>query len=122
PCAPHLDRRQTRAARAGYDATHNAFIPSPAPSTLQKENPMRRPVLSPLLIALSLAMGACMTANAAVPAPTIAPVQGTLLNVSSNAEARRVPDVATISAGVVTQAADGNTAMRQNAQQMDKVL
>jgi len=83
---------------------------------------MRRPVLSPLLIALSLAMGACMTANAAVPAPTIAPVQGTLLNVSSNAEARRVPDVATISAGVVTQAADGNTAMRQNAQQMDKVL
>ncbi len=83
---------------------------------------MRRPSLSPLLIALSLAMGASMTAHAALPAPAIAPVEGTLLNISANAEARRVPDVATLSAGVVTQAADGNTAMRQNAQQMDKVL
>ncbi|WP_152064554.1 SIMPL domain-containing protein, partial [Mycobacterium tuberculosis] len=48
--------------------------------------------------------------------------EGTLLNISANAEATRVPDVATLSAGVVTQAADGNSAMRQNAQQMDKVL
>lgn len=83
---------------------------------------MRHPVLSPLLIALSLALGASVTAHAAVPAPAIAQVEGTLLNISSNAEASRVPDVATLSAGVVTQAADGNSAMRQNAQQMDKVL
>lgn len=83
---------------------------------------MRPPVLSPLLLALSLALGASMTANAAVPAPAIAPVQGTLLNIASSAEARRVPDVATLSAGVVTQATDGNSAMRQNAQQMDRVL
>lgn len=46
---------------------------------------------------------------------------GTLLNVSAQAEASRVPDVATLSAGVVTQAADGNAAMRQNAEQMAKV-
>jgi len=84
---------------------------------------MRRPVLSPLLIALSLALGASMTAHAAPPPPpAMAPAAGTLLNISATAEARRVPDVATLSAGVVTEAADGNSAMRQNAQQMDKVL
>jgi uncharacterized protein YggE len=49
-------------------------------------------------------------------------VNGTLLNVSSNAEATRIPDVARISAGVVTQAVDSNGALRANAQQMDKVM
>lgn len=83
---------------------------------------MRHPVLPPLLLALSLALGTAMTAHAAPPTTSTAPVDGTLLNVSASAEASRVPDVATLSAGVVTEAADGNTAMRQNAQQMDKVL
>ena len=41
---------------------------------------------------------------------------------SAQAEAHRVPDVATVSAGVVTQAADANAAMRANAAQMDKVM
>ena len=83
---------------------------------------MRR-TATPLLLALSLALGASMTAHAAPSSPSIAaPAEGTLLNISANAEATRVPDVATLSAGVVTQAADGNSAMRQNAQQMDKVL
>lgn len=82
---------------------------------------MRRTALTPLLLALSLALGTSMTANAASPA-AIASADGTLLNVSSNAEASRVPDIATLSAGVVTEAAEGNTAMRQNAQQMDKVV
>ena len=50
------------------------------------------------------------------------PADATLLSVSSQAEARRAPDIATVSAGVVTQAADGNTAMRQNAEQMSRVL
>ena len=47
---------------------------------------------------------------------------GTLLSVSSRAEARKAPDIATFSAGVVTQAADGNAALRQNAEQMNRVL
>jgi uncharacterized protein YggE len=47
---------------------------------------------------------------------------GTLLSVSAEAESRRVPDVATMSAGVVTQSADANSAMRANATQMDKVM
>ena len=38
------------------------------------------------------------------------------------AASSRVPDIATISAGVVTQAVDGNTAMRQNSEQMAKVV
>ncbi|SLM22511.1 SIMPL domain-containing protein [Stenotrophomonas indicatrix] len=83
---------------------------------------MRR-TATPLLLALSLALGASMTAHADSSSPSIAAAaEGTLLNISANAEATRVPDVATLSAGVVNQAADGNSAMRQNAQQMDKVL
>src|SRR5690606_8928124 len=42
--------------------------------------------------------------------------------VSATAEATRVPDVASISTGVVTQAGDANAAMRANAEQMDKVM
>ena len=84
---------------------------------------MRTTALRPLLLALSLALGATtMTAHAQTLASVGALSDGTLLNVSAQAEARRVPDVATISAGVVTQAADGNTAMRQNAEQMAKVM
>ena len=76
----------------------------------------------PLLLTLSLALGtATMTAHAQNAAYAI-PTDGTLLSVSANAEASRVPDVATISAGVVTQAVDGNAAMRQNAEQMARVM
>ena len=65
---------------------------------------------TPLLLALSLALGTSMTAHAAPSSPSIAaPAEGTLLNISANAEATRVPDVATLSAGVVSQAADGNS-------------
>ena len=59
--------------------------------------------------------------SSAVMAPMMAS-DGTLLSVSAQAEARRVPDVAAISAGVVTQALDANAAMRANAVQMDKVM
>ena len=84
---------------------------------------MRPTPFRTLLLALSLALGATtMTAHAQTLASVGALSDGTLLNVSAQAEARRVPDVATISAGVVTQAADGNTAMRQNAEQMAKVM
>ena len=82
---------------------------------------MRRTALAPLLLSLSLALGVSMTANAQT-VPAVVASDATLLNVSAQAEARRVPDVATLSAGVVTQAVDGNTAMRDNAVQMDKVM
>ena len=64
-----------------------------------------------------------MTANAQSLADVGAVVpQGTLLSVSASADAKRVPDVASISTGVVTQATDANAAMRANAVQMDKVM
>ena len=64
-----------------------------------------------------------MSTHAQTTAPAYAvPADGTLLSVSATAESRRVPDVATISTGVVTQAADANAAMRANAVQMDKVM
>lgn len=83
-----------------------------------------RPALRPLLLATLLALGSSMTAAAqsVSTAPATIPADGTLLSVSAQAEARRAPDVATVSAGVVTQAADANAAMRANAEQMQKVM
>jgi uncharacterized protein len=94
--------------------------------------PRTRPVhaarssLRPLLLAAALAFGvttmaACAQDNTANTGYAV-PADATLLSVSAQAEAKRVPDVATISAGVVTQAADANAAMRANAVQMDKVM
>jgi len=83
-----------------------------------------RSSLRPLLLAAALAFG--VTTMAACAQDTTAgytvPADATLLSVSAQSEAKRVPDVATISAGVVTQAADANAAMRANAVQMDKVM
>ncbi|MCC4632381.1 MULTISPECIES: SIMPL domain-containing protein [Xanthomonas] len=81
-----------------------------------------RTTLKPLLLALSIAAGTAMTAHAQSASNSTIPNDGTLLNVSAEAEAKRVPDIATLSAGVVTQAADSNAAMRQNAEQMSKVM
>ena len=61
-------------------------------------------------------------ANPQSPPAYAMPSDGTLLSVSASADAKRVPDVASISTGVVTQAADANAAMRANAIQMDKVM
>jgi uncharacterized protein YggE len=84
---------------------------------------MRAPSIRPLLLALTLALGGTMTAHAQTATPGYAvPADGTLLNIAAQAEARHAPDVATLSAGVVTQASDSAAAMRQNAEQMTKVL
>ena len=89
--------------------------------------PLRRSNLA-IILATALAFGMPMTSSAnPQSSPALSPAygmqaDGTLLSVSSSADAKRVPDVATISAGVVTQAADANAAMRANATQMDKVM
>ena len=79
-------------------------------------------MLRPLILALALAAALPMTANAQTSTPAIAQAEGTLLSVSATGEASRTPDIATLSTGVVTQAADANTAMRDNATQMDRVM
>ncbi|WAT15786.1 SIMPL domain-containing protein [Xanthomonas fragariae] len=81
-----------------------------------------RTTLKPLLLALSIAAGTATNAYAQTDSSHTIPNDGTLLNVSAEAEAKRIPDIATLSAGIVTQAADGNAAMRQNAEQMSKVM
>jgi uncharacterized protein YggE len=68
-------------------------------------------LIAPLLLAVAGA--ACAQATAS---------DGTLLSVSAQAEATRVPDIATVSAGVGTQATDANAAMQANAKQMDGVM
>lgn len=84
---------------------------------------MTRTTLRPLLLAAALALGTtAMTASAQNAAPTVASSDCTLLSVSAQAQSRRVPDVASLSTGVVTRAADANAAMRANAEQMDKVM
>ena len=83
---------------------------------------MSRHALRPLLLATLLAFGSPMTA-AAQSAPSIAvPSDATLLSVSASADVKRAPDVASIGAGVVTQAADANAAMRANAERMQQVM
>ena len=77
---------------------------------------MRYPIA--VLLALALSAPAAAQPSGAPPLPP----DGTLLSVSAQAQASHAPDIATVSAGVVTQAADGNTAMRQNAEQMNRVL
>lgn len=92
-------------------------------------HPCRLP-LRQLLLAVVLATGLSTALNASAQTstvPTPAPLvhaagSGTLLSISAEAEARRVPDIARVSTGVVTQAGDANAAMRANAEQMNLVI
>lgn len=49
-------------------------------------------------------------------------ISGTRLDVVATGEASRVPDVAIISAGVVTRATTASQALQQNAQRMERVI
>lgn len=81
--------------------------------------------MSKLLPFLSLSAMALVPSTAmaqstvAVPVPVI---QGTRLDVVATGESRRVPDIAVISSGVVTQAPDAAGAMRENAGRMARVI
>lgn len=72
-----------------------------------------------LLFALA-AMTAAVPSAAQVVTP--APLAGTRLDISVRGEVTRVPDVAVISAGVVTSAPDAASAMQQNADRMARVI
>lgn len=75
---------------------------------------------------LTLALFAAMPALAAPAAAQMAALpldqQGTLLDVTAQGKTARVPDLATIEAGVTTQAATAAGALADNAAQMDKVI
>ncbi|QNQ09505.1 SIMPL domain-containing protein [Sphingomonas alpina] len=76
------------------------------------------------LIATAVALAALPLALApagAQVAPAILP-DGTILDVTATGQTSRVPDVATIRAGVVTQAATAGAAISDNAQAMARIL
>jgi len=62
-----------------------------------------------------------LLAQSTVAVPVVQ-ITGTQLDVVARGETTRVPDIATISAGVVTQAPDAATAMRDNAQRISRVI
>lgn len=79
--------------------------------------------LSSLVLALALSSLLPMNTSAQqVNANVTAAAQGTSLTVAATGEASRSPDFATVSAGVVTQAAAAADAMRDNARRMSAVL
>jgi uncharacterized protein len=73
------------------------------------------------LIPLILTIGA-VPAGAQTSTLPVQPISGTVLDVTAQGESRRTPDLATISAGVVTQAADAASAMRENGARMNRVI
>ncbi|MGP7796643.1 SIMPL domain-containing protein [Sphingomonas sp. CLY1604] len=72
-----------------------------------------------------LALVAMPAAASAQVAPTavepLIPAQGTVLDISAEGRTTRVPDLATIRAGVVSQAATAAAALADNAQRMARV-
>ena len=73
-----------------------------------------------------LGLALCAAAPAAAPAQAVqAPmpaIAGTRLEVSATGEAARVPDLAIISAGVVTRQTTATAAIQENAARMERVL
>ena len=75
-----------------------------------------------MLTLAAVAAALPLTAAAQVAAPAALMPEGTLLDVVAEGEANRVPDIATIRAGVVTQAPTAAAALSANATQMKSVL
>lgn len=75
-------------------------------------------------VLLLAAIGTALPAAAQQVAPVATPIltDGTLLDVSATGKATRVPDIATIRAGVVSQAATAAAALSDNAQRMTRVV
>jgi uncharacterized protein YggE len=74
-----------------------------------------------ILIALAAAT-ALVPAGAAAQTPVVAPaIAGTRLDISATGEVSRIPDVAIISAGVVTRAATATAAIQDTANRMERI-
>lgn len=72
--------------------------------------------------ALAAAVAAPAAAQQAQTVEPMVPAAGTVLDVSAEGRATRVPDIATIRAGVVSQAATAAAALGDNAARMARVL
>ena len=79
--------------------------------------------MNKLLFALAVGASALPVAAHAQTGPTInQSIAGTRLDISASGEAVRVPDIATITAGVVTRSATPAGAVRENAARMERVI
>lgn len=83
---------------------------------------MTRHTLPSILLATALTLPFMTLSAQQPPAAPVSATDGTLLSVSARGQAVRVPDVASLSAGVVTQATDANAALRANAEQMNRLM
>lgn len=77
-----------------------------------------------IVLAATAAMLVPLSASAQQQAAPAAPVllDATLLDVVAEGRSTRVPDLATIRSGVVTQGATAQAALSENAQRMDRVI
>lgn len=74
-----------------------------------------------MLTALALGAAAIPQSALAQAVASVPLLQGTRLDISATGEVSRVPDVAIISAGVVTRAPTASAAIEQNAARMERV-
>ncbi|MEN2786249.1 SIMPL domain-containing protein [Sphingomonas qilianensis] len=78
-----------------------------------------------LLALTALAVAAPWSAAVAQTAPSVVPMiqaDGTVLDIAATGQTTRVPDLATIRAGVVTQNASAGAALAENAERLGRVL
>lgn len=76
-----------------------------------------------LRLAVAALLAAALPALAhASPVPAAMSATGPLVTISADAQVERAPDLAVMTAGVVTQAATASEAMQANAQRMGEVL
>jgi hypothetical protein len=75
-----------------------------------------------LMAALMLGAATLPTAAAAQQASITQSIAGTRLDISATGDVTRVPDIAIITAGVVTRAATARSALQQAATRMDRVI
>ena len=78
--------------------------------------------MNKLIAALALGAAAIPAAASAQASPQLPAMGGTRVDINATGESRRVPDVAVISAGVVTRASTAAAALQQNATRMERVL
>ncbi len=78
-------------------------------------------MLSGMALILGSAAALPAAAQVALPMATVVP-DGTVLDVNATGRVSRTPDLATITAGVVTQAPAAATALSDNARRMDAVI
>lgn len=82
---------------------------------------MHSNVLTALAVVSAALPAGAAAQSVAVPSIVAQPVAGTRLDVSATGEVSRVPDIAIISAGVVTRAATATAAISENATRMERV-